>query len=596
MKTKVNKIWSVVDEKKGITLLFILIIINSILELLGLGVIAGAITLLVKSDSIQIFSSFFNFESTLSSLQVNILIGLSVIIAFSLKNVSTLWIQKYLLDYLVRTEIEVSNKLLKLYFSAKYDFVIMKHHSEILRNITSICTQFVNSTLRSFLFIVSDSIVAILLVIFLIWYSPMVTISLLLLICIVVGTFYYSVKNSLFNYGKDLADTTALRLEWINNAFGSIKERSIMNRNDFFLTGFVDVTTRYAEANAGHAFISKIPRPLIEVVLITSIVIISIMVTVLDGGGQSNLIVTIGVFMGAAMRLVPAISVINSNLQMLQLQSPNLDIIFNEFSELKRNKKIIDVGVKNNRTIQFNDSIELKGISFNYVGSGDGVLEDINLKIYRGQSVGFVGSTGAGKTTIVDLIMGLIEPVNGKILVDGKSINHHISSWQNRIGYVPQSVYLLDSTIKENIAFAIDKKEISTERILEVLNMVQLSDMVNRLPDGLDTRVGERGVRLSGGQRQRINIARALYHNPDILVFDEATAALDNVTEQEIVNSIDALKHKKTIIIIAHRLSTVRNCDRIYFMKQGKILTNGTYDELIQKDANFKNFSEGKSV
>ena len=215
------------------------------------------------------------------------------------------------------------------------------------------------------------------------------------------------------------------------------------------------------------------------------------------------------------------------------------------------------------------------------------------LKINRGESIAFVGSTGAGKTTIADLIMGLIEPVKGEILIDGQSINGNISSWQNKIGYVPQSVYLLDNTIKENIAFAINKKDINEERIFEVLKIVQLTDYVNCLPDGLDTRVGERGARLSGGQKQRINIARALYHDPDLLVFDEATAALDNVTERDVVDSIDALKNKKTIIIIAHRLSTVRNCDCIYFMKEGEIVNYGTYEELINNDIYFKKLSNG---
>jgi ATP-binding cassette, subfamily B, bacterial PglK len=596
MAIHVNRIGSIVENKKGLPLLFLLIIINSLLELLGLGVIAGTITFVLNSDSIPVVNSLFKFKSTLSSLQVNSILGLSVIVAFSLKNISSLWIQKYLLDYLVRTEIDVTNTLLKLYLSAKYDFVVTKNHSEILRNITSICTQYVNSYLRSLLFIVTDSFVAILLVIFLLWYAPIITISLLLLILTVIGTFYYLVKDRLLYYGKDLAETTALRLEWINNTFGSIKERSIMNRNSFFLNGFINVTRRYAEVNAGHTFISRIPRPLIEVVLITSIVAVGIMVAIIDDSEQSNLIATIGVFMGASMRLVPALSVINSNLQMLRLQSPNVDIIYNEFDELSKNNKFIEEDLKDDPEIQFMNSIELNNISFNYIGSSNNVLRKINLKINRGESVAFVGSTGAGKTTIVDLIMGLIEPVKGNILVDGLSINKHISSWQKKIGYVPQSVYLLDSTIKENIAFALDNEVINDERILEVLNMAQLNDMVHNLPDGLDTRVGERGVRLSGGQRQRVNIARALYHNPEIIVFDEATAALDNVTEQEIVNSIDALKHKKTVIVIAHRLSTVYNVDRIYFMKDGEIVNEGTYDELMHGDIDFKKFSEGNPI
>ena len=370
---------SIIEKKIDLSLLLLLIGINSLFELLGLGVIAGAITLLVNSDSLTVFNQIYKIESTLTSIQINSIIGFFVIIVFLLKNISILWIQKYFLNRLVKIEIEISNQLLKLYFSAKYDFIVMKNHSEFLRNVTSICNQFVNSTLRSFLFIVTDSVVAILLVLFLFWYSPIVTISLFLLILFVVGIFYFSVKNRLFNYGKDLAETTALRLEWISNAFGSIKERSIMNR-DNFLNGYINATTRYAEANAGHIFISKIPRPLIEVVLIVSIVIVCIKVVIVDAGEQSSMIVTIGVFMGAAMRLVPAISIINSNLQMLKLQSPNLDIIYNEFHQLSKNKKINEVNKKDQPVIQFNKSVELKNIYFNYDGSKNNVLKNINSK------------------------------------------------------------------------------------------------------------------------------------------------------------------------------------------------------------------------
>jgi ABC-type multidrug transport system fused ATPase/permease subunit len=596
MQKIVKQIWSMLGpaERRGLGKLTILLAIVTGLELLGLGVIMGAITVFTSKRHIPFLSQFLGIGEDAGNIQAFLVVGLFLVSFFIVKNLFILGVHYLLLRYLVKTELAFSRRLLRMYFNSRYDFIAMKNHAEILRNITSICTQCVNSVLRPLLFIVTDSTVAVCMVVFLLWFSPMATLGLLLLIGGAISAFFFIVKPRLSRYGLDLAETSAYRLQWINHAFGSIKERCIMNRDNYFVEGYQNVTQRYAKANAGYAFISKIPRSLIEIVLVTAILPIGVAVMVFEGGGQSNLIMTFGLFLGAAMRLIPAISAINANLQMLQLQAPNLAVMHNEIALLKQNaikKALVREDIE---LLTFTNRIILDRISFRYQGTEAFVLDDVSLEVCKGESVAFVGSTGAGKTTIVDLIMGLIQPNKGRLLVDGREVRQNPHEWQKRIGYVPQSVYLLDGSIRQNVAFAIEDNAIDDKKVWQILGMVQLIEMVRELSEGLETRVGERGVRLSGGQRQRINIARALYHDPDILVLDEATAALDNVTEQEIVQAIDNLKHKKTLIIIAHRLSTVRNCDRIFFMKNGRIAAEGRYSELIKNNREFSRFAEGK--
>lgn len=592
MKTIIKQIWSMLDgrERRYLGKLAFLLAMVAGLELLGLSVIIGAIGAWTKKTD----ASWLNHFSDTGNAKAFLFTGLFIIVFFLAKHIVILSVQFTLLRYLINTELGLSRRLLTLYFNSRYDFIAMRNYAEILRNIISICSQCINFVLRPLLLIIADSTVAVCIVIFLFWFSPVPTLTLLLLVGSVTLTFFYTVKPRLRSYGRDLAESSADRLQWINQAFGSIKERSILNRNDYFIEGYQNAARRYSEANAGYAFISRIPISLIEIVLVTAILPIGMAVIFFEGGDHIRLTTIFGLFLGAAMRLVPAISAINNNMQMLQLQSPNLAVLHHEINQLKQNaeKKTRPDAP---RLSAFTSSIVLDRISFKYQGSDALILNDVSLEIKKGESVAFIGSTGAGKTTIVDLIMGLIQPTEGRVLVDGMEVRLNPHEWQKFIGYVPQSIYLLDGSIRQNVAFAIEKKDIDDERIRQVLDMAQLSEFVGTLPDGLETRAGERGVRLSGGQQQRMNIARALYHNPDVLIFDEATAALDNVTEQEIVQSLEGLKHKKTLITIAHRLSTVHNCDRIFFLKDGRLAAVGAYDDLMNTNIEFRQFSEGKA-
>ena len=285
---------------------------------------------------------------------------------------------------------------------------------------------------------------------------------------------------------------------------------------------------------------------------------------------------------------MPAIQQITKSITKLRYSLVVVDPLYDDITELAEYRKRFLADRKKKERLQIQRDIEVRNVHYSYPGSEEMALKGVTLTIPRGQSIAFTGPSGAGKTTMVDLLLGLLDPVRGEILVDGENIQEHLSAWQRNIGYIPQFIYLSDESLRSNIAFGIPEKEIDDEKVWKALRLAQLEDFVTRLPDGLDALIGERGVRLSGGQRQRIGIARALYHDPQVLVMDEATSALDNITEKQIIQAIEELKGDRTIITIAHRLTTVMKCDRIYFMTDGKIHSEGTYDELIEHNEQFR--------
>jgi ATP-binding cassette subfamily C protein len=335
---------------------------------------------------------------------------------------------------------------------------------------------------------------------------------------------------------------------------------------------------------------SDLPRLLIEGLVMGSVLLVVGFMLLLKQDMQT-LIPTLGLFAMAAVRLMPSMNRILSGLTSARYYSASVNNIYHDLKELENvpsspNERVVS------ESFSFNQSIKLENISFRYHGAEKDSLKDVSLTILKGQSIAFVGPSGAGKTTIVDALLGLLEPGSGRVLVDGVNINTNLAGWQQKIGYIPQPIYLSDDTIKRNVAFGVEDDKIDDEQVWTALRAAQLEDFIVSLPDKLDTLVGEHGVRISGGQRQRIGIARALYHNPEILVLDEATAALDNETESEVTKAIEALSGTKTIIAIAHRLTTVRNFDCLFFMKDGKIVDAANFENLLQNNIDFQKMAK----
>lgn len=370
-------------------------------------------------------------------------------------------------------------------------------------------------------------------------------------------------RKKIGKYGEIQKKYTAEMNKWVNQGFGSLKETKVMQREKFFTDEFYDAYSKYTDSTTSYQFIQRLPRAIIELVTIGGILLL-IAVKMILKSNPDSLIATLGVLALAAMRIMPCLNRIVSLFNDIKFSMPLFNEMYTDLMIVKRNKDIAERNLteKASSELPFEKEISVEHLTFAYPSKVDkDVLHDVSFKITKGSFCGIVGPSGAGKTTFVDILLGLLPPTGGAIFVDGKNIYDNTSGWLNNIAYVPQSIYLIDGSIRENIAFGHTEDQIDDAKIEKVPHMAELYDFVQTLPDGVRSNVGDRGAKLSGGQKQRIGIARALYNEPSVLVLDEATSALDNATEKSITDTILKLKGKITIISIAHRLSTLEECD-----------------------------------
>ncbi|GAB4466020.1 MAG: hypothetical protein OHK0037_21360 [Elainellaceae cyanobacterium] len=387
-------------------------------------------------------------------------------------------------------------------------------------------------------------------------------------------------------WGKTVTVSNQAIARTINHSLGSLKETRVIGCESYFEDEIRNHSTEFADAAALFQSYQLFPRIVLEGVLVIGFILAILISRLFFEDGFERTISVMSVFLISALRLLPALSQTFQAIGEMKSFSFALDILYNDLVSLEKYfKQPRAIGLKDLRSdgtkIDFREKIEIRNIYYKYPGSDSYSINGISLNIKKGESIAFIGKSGAGKTTLVDIILGLLQPGEGNIRVDGISVYENLRAYQDLIGYIPQSIFLTDETIKNNIAFGVPASDISLERLSRAIKLSKLEELIEELPEGINTKVGERGVRLSGGQRQRIGIARALYHQREILVLDEATSALDTETEKFITDSIDALAGSKTLIIISHRLSTIKNCDQIYLLKNGEIVSSGTYGEVV---------------
>ncbi|MEL6518624.1 MAG: ABC transporter ATP-binding protein [Pseudomonadota bacterium] len=485
---------------------------------------------------------------------------------------------------------QISSRLLEAYLHQPYVWFLQRNSAEISRNVLQEAEGLVNRVMIPGLQMVAYGLLAATLIGFMLAFNPVVSISAALIIGGLYFLIFRSLKDLLRDLGQSIADANQERFKLTNESAGGFKEIKLMHLEQYYTRRYQQPARRKARMEALAMVIQETPRFVLESIAFAAILAGILVFLVQTDGDLLAAIPTLGVFAFAALRMMPSAQMIYRSSTAMQNAKPVLDAIHANYMEARATQKSLGIKAHGGRKLALDQGLELKDITFSYPGADGPTLKDFSLSIASRTTIGLVGGTGAGKTTVVDIILGLLSQDSGDLLVDGNRIdNTNMQAWQRTIGYVPQTIYLVDDTVAANIAFGVPKDAIDMAAVERAARTASLHEFVTtELADGYQTEVGERGIRLSGGQRQRIGIARALYRQPELLIMDEATSALDNITERAVMEAIQKLRDDVTIIMIAHRLSTVRKCDQIYLLNQGVVEAAGTYEELVDRNEIFR--------
>ncbi|MEG1847581.1 MAG: ABC transporter ATP-binding protein [Lachnospiraceae bacterium] len=571
--TEMKKIINVftAKQKLQVVILFGMTIVGSFLELLGVSAIMPFVNVAMSPNSIEDNTQLSWLYHTLGMQSVS---GFLVILAFFLvfvyvaKNAFLVLLYNYQYKFTYRSQQILEGKLLSCYMHQNYIFHLSQNSAELQRNILQDVTGFFQSVLAA-LQLLTEALVCLALFLYLLVTDPTITLGVAMLLSLFVLIFMGYFRKKIGSIGAESRYASAKRVQWVQQSLGGIKEIKILGREEYFLHSYDENAIIYAEKQRKYQLATIVPRPIMETLGISSLLII-VAIKLMNGADISYMLPVLSVFAIAAFRLLPSFGRITGYMGTISFNHAAVNEVCKDIVEAERLLQAYKEREEGSQTMQLKDSIYIRDISFCYPNTDQYVLHHADVTIPKNRSVAFIGPSGAGKTTLADIILGILEPQEGQILADGVDVYKNLDAWHQKLGYIPQSIYLMDDTIRNNIAFGIAPNEINEERIMSALKEAQLLELVQGLEEGLDTYIGERGVRLSGGQRQRIGIARALYTNPEVLILDEATSALDNETEKAIMEAIDMLQGNKTLLIIAHRLSTIQNCDYIYEIRDGK--------------------------
>ena len=574
------------EDFKNLIFLFFGMIIAALIEMIGLSSIPLFIMVIVDINTITSkFPNFFavNYIQDLNQSTLTIYGGIILVSIFLFKNLYLtffLYCQGKIIKS-IRTNI--TNKVFIKYVGAAYSFHINNNPSVLIRNVTSSIGGCMN-TIISTLNITKEILVLFVIFILLSLNEPIVSFSVFFCLIFVTGLFLFFTRKELMRRGIIAEEIKQRQLKTINHALGSVRETKILNREKYLIDIFKSQVDEVERHSFFLHFLSQTPRLFLEFIAIFSVSIIAIIFVLIDLTSEQILPI-ISLLAVCSVRLIPAFNVIVSSLSSRMFLLASLKIISNAIknTQTEKNFQNLDDSEKAIKNGFFKNQIILKNVTFFHQNSNKKILEEISLDVKRGQKIGIIGKSGAGKSTLIDLILGLIKPVTGKIFIDDEELKNNIQSWQRLIGYVPQDIYLLDDSIKNNIAFGLNKKDIDHDAVLKSLKLAKLDDFVNSLTDKENTIVGNRGIKVSGGQKQRIGIARALYNNPKILILDEATSSLDTENERQIMDEVYNVSKERTLFIITHRHSSVFNCDLVYLLDKGKIIDSGKYADLINR-------------
>lgn len=572
MKEKIQKISSIFTKKQKIQLcgLLVMTIISTIFELLGVSAIMPFVNVAMNPDSIyenELLSYFYYLFHLHSVNEFLILLAILLVCIYILKNGFLILLYGFQYRFTYQSQRVLEGQLLSCYIHQDYTFHLEQNSAELQRNILQDVGGFYQTVL-TVLQLLTEGLVCLLLFFYLLYTDITITIGVAILLSLFMLVFMGYLRIRIRNIGAESRQANGNRVLWIQQSLGGIKEMKILGREQHFLSRYDKNAEIYADKYSKYQMATVVPRPIMETLGISSLLLI-VAYKLLMGEDISYMLPVLSVFAIAAFRLLPCFGRISGYLGTIAFNRAAVDRVCEDSEQAKELLRKYQAREKGVSEIIFQQDIQIQNISFRYPNTEKDVLTDTNIRIPRNKSVALIGPSGAGKTTMADILLGILEPQKGQVLVDGIDIYKNLDAWHQKLGYIPQTIYLIDDTIRNNIAFGIDADKIDEKRMIEAVKEAQLYDFIQELEEGLNTVIGEQGIRLSGGQRQRIGIARALYTNPEILVLDEATSALDNDTEKAIMEAIDMLQGSKTLIIIAHRLTTIKNCDYIYEIKGG---------------------------
>lgn len=570
---KLNVVLSKRQKIRVIILLF-MILIGALLETLGISMIVPVVGAILEPDALSENALIAGINKVLRITDINrfvIVMLLLMIAVFIIKNLYMLLMYYVQYSFIANNQYRISRDLLQIYLNRPYEFYLNANTSDVLRTVYSDTTG-VFSLLLQCIQLVTEVAVGICLSIVLVTIDWKMAVLMALLLGGTTILIAWLLKPRIGSIGRESRVRQSQMYNSIIQSITGIKDVKVFAKESYFLDSYKKYGKRYYELFRDNSVLGAAPRLLIETISIAG-VLGYLTIMIITGHDVKDMIMQLSAFAVAASRLMPCANRASTYLASISYYKPTLDFVY-ENVDVPHYHVTDDTitGVADNQKLVFEDKLEIKELCYHYPNSEKYIFEHAKITIPVGKSVGIVGASGAGKTTIVDIILGLLKPERGEVLCDGHNVFDQYEAWLHNIGYIPQSISLLDDTIRRNVAFGVEETSISEERIWEVLAEAQLEEFIQGLPEGLDTKIGERGVRLSGGQRQRIGIARALYHNPELLILDEATSALDNDTEAAIMEAIDRFHGRKTMLIIAHRLKTTENCDIIYRVEKGRLL------------------------
>ena len=598
MKSHISKVWHILNrkERKQLSLVSGLQVFSGLTDMLGVVSVVPFLSVAAKPEILRSNAVLIEIKEWLRFSDGNFLIFLGVfsLLALLINQVMRLVSGWY--GQVVSNQIwwNLHRRMFRYYLEKSYLYHLQNAGSVLLEKLQVRINAAVAGVIQPIFLLMGSFFSGFFVLSLLVYVEPMMTVILLGTIALFYILVFQKIKSRLDYYGKISPEFSNKSFKLIAEAFGAIKEIKVRRNSKIYLDMFDPLAKRYCESQVKIQLFGTVPSGMVEIVAFGGILIISLLM-INDSGGFQEAIPLLGMYALALRRILPTVQDTYRQITQIRFYQPSLQVIQDDLIAALPLDKLPNPKLQQVADYIPKLQIELKNLSFEFPGSNKKVLDSISLKISAGSLIGIAGMSGAGKTTLVDLILGLYEPISGKILIDGKPLsNQSLSEWQSSLGYVPQSGFIADGSIAKNIAFGIPEAEMDMERVKEMARIAHILEFIeSELPKKYETQVGERGVRLSGGQRQRLSIARALYYDPDFLIFDEATSALDGITEEKIMNSIFLLAGQKTIIIIAHRLTTLKECDSIFFLEEGKIVDQGSYSFLMEKNTTFRHMARG---